>query len=147
MSADAFGAKPERFENLQSAFFFSPQGAKKPAVVESAWLHQGRMILKFRGVDTMSAAEELEGWELRIPKEERPPAPEGEFYFSDLLGCEVVEKNGRVLGKVENWEEFGPTPLLVVDGKFIPFAKAICVEIDLAARRIVIDPPEGLLDL
>ncbi len=147
ITAEAFGAKAERFENLQSGYLIGPDGVQKPVQVESAWEHQGRLVLKFRGVDAMSAAEELEGLELRIPKEDRPPAREGEFYFSDLIGCEVVEKNGRVVGKVENWEEFGPTPLLVVDGKYIPFAKSICVEIDVAAKRIVIDPPEGLLEL
>ena len=105
------------------------------------------MVLKFQGVDTMSDAERLEGLELRIPKQDRPPAPEGEFYFSDLIGCEVVEKSGKVVGVVEDWEEFSPTPLLIVSGKMIPFAKAICIEIDLASKRIVIDPPEGLLEL
>jgi 16S rRNA processing protein RimM len=117
-----------------------------PLEVERAWMHKDRLILKFRGVDTRNDAEKLEGAEVSIPSEERPPAPDGEYYLSDLVGCEVFDATRRI-GVVTGWQDHGGTPLLEVDNLLIPFARSICVEIDVEARRIRIDPPEGLLDL
>ena len=80
--------------------------------------------------------------------------PEGEFYLADLVGCEVFDqRSGHKLGQVSGWQEFGGPQLLEVlaDGEtqpfWIPFARSICVEIDPQGRRIVVDPPEGLLEL
>ncbi len=98
----------------------------------------------------MTAAEELQGFELRIPMAERAPVPEGEYFHSDLIDCQVVERDGTVLGAVTAWEEFGGSGILVVTGEkelMIPFAKKFLVEIDVAGKRIVVDLPEGLKDL
>jgi 16S rRNA processing protein RimM len=119
--------------------------------VENAWRHGGYVVFKFRGVDSMTAAEALEGADVAIPREERAALPEGEYYQTDLVGFAVVTRLGEAIGTVQGWREYGGPPLLEVDagGKelLIPFAKSICVEIDLAGRRIIVDLPEGLLDL
>ena len=118
--------------------------------VERVWWHGDRLILKLRGVDTRSAAEAISGNEVYVSDLERAPLPEGEFYLSDLIGCEIVEQaSGRRVGVVSGWQETGGPPLLELEGSeaLIPFAQSICREIDVAAKRIVIDPPEGLLDL
>jgi len=117
--------------------------------VERVWWHQEKLILKFRGVDTMTQAETLAGADVCVPADERAALPEGEFYLSDLVGCEVIDRSGQVLGRVSGWQETGSAPLLTLEGSdlLIPFARSICIEIDLATRRILIDPPEGLLDL
>jgi 16S rRNA processing protein RimM len=120
--------------------------------VERTWMHGDHLIFKFKGVDTISAAERLAGAEVSIPMDQRPTASEGEFYQSDLLGCEVFESTGHHLGTVKDWQETGATPLLVItqpDGKefLIPFAKSICTKIDPVGRRIEVDLPEGLKDL
>ena len=106
-------------------------------------------IFKFRGVDTISAAEELCGAEVRIPIEQRTPLGEGEFFQDDLVGCQLVDRStGQSLGTVSGWEDGGGSGLLVTgDGMLIPFARSICVEIDPAAKRIAVDLPEGLKDL
>lgn len=116
--------------------------------VESAWEHNGQLVLKFRGFDTRTDAERIQGFELRIPLADRPPVPAGEYYLSDLIGCEVVERDGNSLGRVTEWQDIG-TGLLVVGDEdlMIPFVRSFCVEIDLAARRIVVELPEGLRDL
>ena len=69
----------------------------------------------------------------------------GEFFQSDLIGCEVVDRRtGEPLGRVTGWEDAGGPGLLVVDGGLlIPFARSICVEIDPAARRIVWNCPKA----
>jgi len=118
--------------------------------VERVWWHGDQLILKLRGVDTRSAAEELAGTEAYVIESERAPLQEGEFYLSDLVGCEVVEQaSGRRVGVVAGWQETGGAPLLELEGSkaLIPFARSICREIDIVAKRIAIDPPEGLLDL
>lgn len=120
--------------------------------VEHAWLHRGLVIFKFAGVDSISDAERLVGTDVSIPIEERPAASDGEFYQTDLIGCEVVDAAGQRIGTVQNWHEYGGTPLLGVltaNGKelLVPFAKSICTSIDLALRKIVVELPEGLTEL
>jgi 16S rRNA processing protein RimM len=120
--------------------------------VEHAWLHRGQVIFKLSGVKSISEAERLVGADICIPIEERPVPADGEYFQSDLVGCEVVDAGGKRLGTVQTWHEYGGTPLLGVEtsaGKelLIPFAKAICTSIDIATRRIVVELPEGLAEL
>ncbi len=119
--------------------------------VERVWWHGDRLILKFRGIDTRSQAEAISGTAVNVPVLERAPLPEGEFYLSDLVGCKVFHRaSGHSVGTVSGWQESGGgAPLLELAGSpiLIPFARSICREIDIAGKRIVIDPPEGLLDL
>jgi 16S rRNA processing protein RimM len=150
IAADGLGTRLSRFGELQRCTLYSPDGKERTVEIESVWEHRNQPVFKFRGIDTMSGAEELQGYELRIPLEERAPVPEGEYFHSDLVGCEVVERNGGLLGTVTGWEDFGGTGLLVVKGEkelMVPFAGRICVEIDVAAKRIVVELPEGLKDL
>jgi len=119
-----------------------------PMEVERTWMHGDQLIFKFAGVDTISDAERLAGADVSIPIEERAELPEGEYFQSDLVGCEVVDASGRRLGVVTDFEETGGTPLLRVgENLLIPFAKSICTGIDPEHKRIVVNPPEGLLDL
>jgi len=119
-----------------------------PMDVERTWMHGDQLIFKFAGVDTISDAERLAGADVAIPIEERAVLPEGEYFQTDLIGCEVVDANGRALGTVTDFEETGGTPLLHLGSDLlIPFARAICVNIDIAARRIEVHLPEGLEDL
>ena len=123
-----------------------------PLDVESAWFHKDHVIFKFRGVDSISQAEALVGADVCVPAGERLVLPEGEYYQSDLIGCEIVDSAGKIRGRVEGWQEYGGPPLLEVrtpEGKelLIPFAKSICTNINLAAKRIEVTLPEGLEDL
>jgi 16S rRNA processing protein RimM len=145
ITAFALSSKPERYQALREVFLF---GSGEKAEVESTWFHDGVLIFKFRGVDTILDAERLSGAEVRIPLSERAPLEENEFFQSDLVGCEVVDRRtGESLGRVTGWEEGGGAGLLAVGELLIPFARAICVEIDPAARRIAVELPEGLKEL
>ena len=119
--------------------------------VEKAWRHGDHVVFKLAGVDSISSAEPLAGAEICIPREERASLPAGEYYQSDLIGCTVVTRKGETIGIVEGWHEFGGPPLLEVNANgreiLIPFAKSICIDINVAQRRIVVDLPEGLTDL
>jgi 16S rRNA processing protein RimM len=117
--------------------------------IESVWEHASRLVFKFRGIDNISDAEVWRGAELRVPASQRAALEEGEFYHSDLIGCEVRDaKSGERLGVVAGIQEAGGPGLLELDtGMLIPYAKAICVKIDPAARRIDVSLPEGLREL
>jgi 16S rRNA processing protein RimM len=139
-------SKPERYQSLRQVFLF---GGGEPYEVESAWFHDASLILKLRGVDSISDAEKLRGLEVRVPWSERVPLEPNEFFQSDLIGCEVLDRRtGTPLGRVADWNEGGGSGLLVLEnGLMIPFARSICVEIDTAHQRIAVELPEGLQDL
>ncbi|MBZ5624623.1 MAG: ribosome maturation factor RimM [Acidobacteriia bacterium] len=151
ITAWALSSKPERYQALQEVYLCAPAvaGLGERFEVESTWFHLETLILKFRGVDTISDAERLSGLEVRIPISQRTPLEPGEFFQSDLVGCEVVDRRtGKSLGRVSDWQDSGGPGLLVVEGDvLIPFARAICVEIDTVSKRIAVELPEGLKDL
>ena len=151
-------SKPERYQGLKEVWLFGgstqagmpvPLQAGMAVPVEATWFHNGVLIFKFRGIDNISDAERLAGAEVRIPLEERVPLEPGEFFASDLTGCEVVDRRtGERLGRVTGWQDAGGSGLLEIDGDWlIPFARSICVEIDPAAKRVAVELPEGLKDL
>lgn len=147
LTAIGFAGGAERYQCVKTVRLFHPGDKQgRLAEIESAWDHAGRLVLKFRGIDTISQAEELSGAEVCIPVAERRALDEGEVYESDLIGCKVVERaTGRELGLVLALRETGGTSLLELEGgMLIPFARAICVEIDTAAKRISVELPEGL---
>jgi 16S rRNA processing protein RimM len=120
--------------------------------VERTWMHGDQLIIKFAGVDTISDAERLAGADVSIPMEQRAELGEGDYFQTDLVGCEVVDLAGRSLGVVTAFQETGGTPLLGVKTPagaelLIPFAASICNKIDLGTRRIEVNLPEGLEEL
>jgi 16S rRNA processing protein RimM len=140
--------RPERLEQLHQVYLAGSSGEPSRYTLEDAWWHEGRLVVKFEGVDTISDAEQLQGLEIRIPAAERPPLESGEYYQSDLIGCAVIEKaSGDSLGVVTNFLESGGPGLLEIGDLLIPFARAICVEINPEQKRIVVDLPEGLKDV
>jgi len=149
VTAFPLSSKLERFESLKEVFLF---GTGERREVESTWFHNGTLIFKFQGVDSISEAELLNGLEVRVPVSERVSLDEGEFFQDDLIGCDVIDRRtGESLGPVTGWDDGGGSGLLVVgkgdQAMLIPFSRSICVEISPAARRIVVELPEGLKDI
>jgi 16S rRNA processing protein RimM len=116
-------------------------------ILESRF-HQGRPIVRFAGIDTMSDAETLSGADLWLRERELEPLPAGTFYRHDLVGCDVVDTHGALVGKVTRVEGSLDRSYLVVDEHMlIPLVGEICVAVEIARRRVTIDPPEGLIEL
>jgi 16S rRNA processing protein RimM len=143
---------PERFESLEMANVWMADGTRLALRVEGHWFHKGRVVLKFEGYDTMTAAETLVGGRLMIPEADALELEEGEFYEYEVVGSEVVTIDGRRLGSVTRLMRTGGTDLLVINGEgerehLIPFADDICTEVDVKAKRITVNPPQGLLEL
>ena len=144
VSAFSLSDHPERFAKLSSVFL---NGEKRQ--VEEAWFHQGALVFKFAGVDSISDAATLAGIEVQIPFSERAPLETGEFYHSDLIGCEVRDRaSNKLIGTVTGFEEGGQSGLLQIGPNIlIPFSRNICVEIAPERREILVDLPEGLLEI
>lgn len=126
-------------------------GRVETLTVEAVRFHRGRPIVGFREIGTMTDAEALARAELRVPAADLEALPEGQYYRHDLVGCQVMTRSGVHVGRVVRVEGDWQSSRLAVDADgrevLVPLAAEICVRIDLVAREIVIDPPEGLLDL
>ena len=140
----------ERFR-AGSQLFVNRSGAVHPMTLATVRFHKDRPVVGFAGIDDVDAAAALAGAELRVPLEELARLPDGAFYQHRLVGCRVVTELGTAVGLVRAVEGGTGGHRLVVAGQdgdvLIPLAAAICTAIDVDAGRIVIAPPEGLLDL
>jgi 16S rRNA processing protein RimM len=168
--AELFTDFPERFEERRQVFL-APSGFKgeaaeaRSAEVLSFWLpmgkNEGRIVLQFAGIDTITQAEGLAGLEVLVPDEDRMPLDEESVYISDLIGCTVYDGT-TVVGTITD-VQFPATadgsrrledaaPLLEVtseenDEILIPFAKDFVIGVDAEAKRIDMALPVGLLDV
>ncbi|MEN3332999.1 MAG: rRNA processing protein RimM [Blastocatellia bacterium] len=143
---------PERFEQLERVTVWMPNDVRLSLTLEDHWFHKGRVILKFAGYDTMTAAEQLVGGRLMISEAEAFELEEDEFYEYDLIGAAVVTAEGQPVGSVVRLLRTSGADLLVVESDdkrelLIPFVDEICTAVDRDARRITINPPAGLLEL
>jgi 16S rRNA processing protein RimM len=146
---------PERLLELKQAWLWSGEGEPRRVAVHSCWLSPsrgGRAIFHFAGVESIEAAEKLRGLEVQIAAAERAALPAGNYYITDLIGCEVWEEGTpRALGKVRDVNRATGTPVLEIDTAggelLVPLANEICTRVDPAARRIEVRLPEGLREL
>ena len=119
--------------------------------VAASRVQNGRPIVGFEGFTRIEDAERLAGLELRVPEEALQPLQPGTYYEYQLVGCAVETTTGDVVGEVAKVEGGGGASRLVMNGPrgeiMIPLAVDICVDIDIAKRKIRINAPEGLLEL
>ena len=122
-----------------------------PLRIESVRPFQRGVLVEFGGVDDRNQAELLRGRYLFRAAEELEPLAEGEVFYHQLLGMKVVTTSGEDVGEITEVFEMEPADLLQVQGDdrqvMVPFLEHIVVEVDPVSRRMVIDPPEGLLEL
>jgi 16S rRNA processing protein RimM len=161
---------PERFEDHRRVFLAAPgfggtSEEARSAEVVSFWLpvgkNEGRIVLQFAGIDSISDAEVVAGLEVIVPEKERLPLDDESVYISELVGCTVYD-GAAVVGVVED-VQFPTTPdggrrltdaapLLAVrsvegDEVLVPFARAFLVTMDTDAKRIDMILPAGLIDV
>jgi 16S rRNA processing protein RimM len=118
--------------------------------VQSARPHKGRFLVRFEGISGPDAAEELRGADLCVLPGDLPTRPDDYYFHWELDGFEVFDAAGASLGTAGELDEAAGLPLLTVrtaaGERDVPFSRPILVSIDRTARRIVLDPPAGLLD-
>ena len=161
---------PERFDGQKRVFLAAPgfageEAEARPAVVVAFWLpvgkNEGRVVLQFAGIDTISDAESIAGQDVLVPRGERVPLDDESIYVSELIGCAVYD--GPVpVGVIED-VQFAMSadgarrlddaaPLLAVrssegDEILIPYVKAFLVAVDTEAKRIDMALPQGLIEV
>jgi 16S rRNA processing protein RimM len=168
--AELFTDFPERFEDQRRVFLAAPgfdgeEAEARSAEVVAFWLpvgkNEGRVVLQFAGIDTISDAESIAGQDVLVPREERLRLEDDSVYVSEMIGCTVYD-GALPVGVVEE-VQFAMTadggrrlddaaPLLAVrspegDEILIPFAKAFLVAVDTGAKRVEMTLPEGLIEV
>ena len=140
----------ERFAQGSAVWTRSARGDEL-LTIATVRLQGTRPIVGFVGFERIEDVERLAGLELRVPADTLRPLAEGSYYEHQLEGCIVEQMNGERVGAVRRVEGGQGASRLIVEGQRgdieIPLARDICREIDVEARRIRVDPPEGLLEL
>ena len=140
----------ERFRAGAILWTRSDRG-EESLTVSAARIQNGRPVIGFEGFATIEGVERLAGLELRVPEGALHPLADGAYYVHDLVGCVVETISGERVGQVERVDGGAGASVLSVAGPrgevLVPLAADICIEIDIATRRIRINPPEGLLEL
>lgn len=147
-----------RFHHISAAdlaelksVFVGREGTLREYNIE-ALVSRGKVYdLKLEGVDSLSQADRLAGLDVFVPERFLRKRAEDEFYLFQLIGCRVSGSDGRPIGRVEDVVSAGGSELLRVESEgreiLIPFHRSICIEVDVEAKEIKIDPPKGLLDV
>ncbi len=145
---------PEKFAERRQLWL---SAGGKPDVreysLENHWLHKGRVVLKFAGIDSITAAEALSGLLVQIPTQLRSQLQPGAAYVSDLIGSTLFDvSQKRNIGSIRDVQQgAGTAPLLIVEaeGKSleIPFAEEFIVRFDPSVKLLEMKLPEGLLDI
>ncbi len=110
--------------------------------VLEAKVHGQSLLASLQGVSDRDAAEALRGMEIAVARAQLPPPEEGEYYWNQLIGLEVVNLQGQTLGRVEGLLETGAHDVLRIRGEreyLVPFVSALVPTVDLAAQRIEVD--------
>ncbi len=143
---------PDRFRQGMELWALLKNGERRQVKIQELWPHKSWLVLKFEGVDTITDAEALKGAELQVPRAERAALEQGWIYLSDLVGCTVFDGD-REIGPIEDVQfGAGEAPLLVVKGAGklpyeIPFAEAYLLKVDVERKQVLMQLPEGLLDV
>lgn len=142
----------ERFRGLRDCFLWEPEIDRREACRLASCRFEGdTLLVKVQGIDSPEAARQLGGRLLAVERARVLPAPEGSFYPWQLEGARVETPDGRCVGTFAGIETGGAQDLWVIalEGRerLIPAVPEIVIDVSVAEGRIVIDPPEGLLDL
>lgn len=144
----SFCADPEAIADY--APLHTEDGARSfvPAITQTT---RNALVARLPGITSKEAADALRGLRLYADRDKLPSLPDDEFYHVDLIGLDVVDTGGRLLGQVRAVLNHGAGDLLEVHGPdlqapvLLPFTRAVVPTVDLTAARIVVDPPDGLL--
>lgn len=142
---------PERFAP-GATLTWTRNGEERALVVASVRPHADRLLIRFDGITDADGARALAGGDLGVPEEEASAAPDDYYFAHEVEGWRCEDPTGREIGRALAIERTAGGAMLLVDTGGaeplgIPFVRPIVVSVDRSARRIVLDPPEGLLDL
>lgn len=147
---DSLSDVPGRLEAGSRLWLVGPAGERLAVEIVGSRPHAGGLLLSFRGLEELGAVERFRGGRLEVERAATPPAPAGSYYYYELVGCSCVDAGEGELGVVEDVVEDGGGLLLRVRGAgrelLIPFVDSYLTAVDVAARRIGLALPPGLVE-
>jgi 16S rRNA processing protein RimM len=153
VAAEVHSNVPDRFASGMTLFALGKtENTRRELELEDLWPHKGLLVLKFKGVDSMTDAETLRGAELQVPRSQRAKLESGWTYVSDLIGAAVFDRD-REVGRIEDVQlGAGEAPLLIIANgagkKYdVPFAEAYLEAVDVAQKQVRMHLPEGMLEI
>jgi len=139
----------KRFKEIKEVLI-ELHGESKVLQIEYSKLQNNIVILKFKGLSSISEVESLKGAKLKISQQESPSLPEDTYYYYQIIGMEVFTENNReYIGKIKEILETGANDVYIVKHKdkeyLIPAVKEFIKKIDIEKKEMVIKPIKGLL--
>jgi 16S rRNA processing protein RimM len=141
---------PERFKDLNRVHLVSPAGKEIVCDIVSVRYAGESPLLVFSGFDSPEKARVLNGWFIKVPEESAVPLPDGQYYWYELIGMEVLSEGGEKLGAIVDIFETGSNDVYVMKrGRqevYLPATKEVIKRIDKKARQMVIHLVDGLME-
>ena len=135
--------RAEDWLDLRAVEWTDRQGARICRRVKHQRLQGGMVIAQLEGVYDRDAAEALRGTELKVPREQAPQLEQGSYYIVDLIGCQVEDESGRLLGQVTEVHQPGGNDVYELHGPggvyLMPAIREVIRQVDVEQRRIVVD--------
>lgn len=141
----------ERFSVGETVYAVKESEEETELVIGSHRIHKGFDLLIFEGYDNINDVEQLKGTQLKIMEDQLTELDEGEFYYHEIIGCEVFTNNEEHLGIIKEILSPGANDVWVVkqaqgNDLLIPYIEDVVKEVDIEAQWVLIEPMEGLLD-
>ncbi|MFD1735793.1 ribosome maturation factor RimM [Bacillus salitolerans] len=141
----------QRYAKGNMLFIFTNQNEKPvPVKVASHRVHKNFDLLTFEGLHTINDVEKFKGSILKVPEEQLGELDEGEYYYHEIIGCQVISEDGLEIGKIKEIISTGANDVWVISREgekdvLIPYIEDVVLQIDTEHKKIIIHPMEGLL--
>lgn len=141
----------ERFKKGSKLLITRGNQLIREVVVESYRNHKNFLLVKFEGIDSVEEAEKLKNLQIKIDSDEVGELEENEFYFHEIIGCEVFDENDKNLGEIIDILTPGANDVWVIKGEngkeiLIPYIEDVVKKIDITSKKVNIEVMEGLID-
>ena len=141
----------ERFKKGSKLLITRGNQLIREVVVQSYRNHKNFLLVKFEGIDSVEEAEKLKNLQIKIDSEEVGGLEENEFYFHQIIGCEVFDENDKNLGEIIDILTPGANDVWVIKGEngkeiLIPYIEDVVKKIDITSKKVNIEVMEGLID-
>ncbi len=148
MKVQPASSDPERLASLDEVRVGVNESAAVAMAVEDVILRQGAVLVKLQGVDDRTAAERLRNAYLFVEEQKVPAPPDGEYFVHDIVGCEVRDTEGALIGTIEDVQKYPAQDLWTIrsgEGTFLlPAVKEFVKKVDLKKRTVTVRMMEGL---
>lgn len=141
----------ERFKKGSKLLITRGNQLIREVVVQSYRNHKNFLLVKFEGIDSVEEAEKLKNLQIKIDSDEVGELEENEFYFHQIIGCEVFDENDKNLGEIIDILTPGANDVWVIKGEndkeiLIPYIEDVVKKIDITSKKVNIEVMEGLID-